>query len=346
MINETSGGLFFASKIMANLFFHGNPNDVIILSNYRMLREHLKFLCCPDCRGDLFLESKQLTCKQCKRQYPFVNDIPVLLPSLIAKDVKLSQKKWDEEYGKTVNKIEARKVKDSFKNTYLSSAMFYLNKIYESFNNKKYLEIGCGPFFIGQELSKRGSFIVGIDYSMNALRLAKFYLVEEGIKNYLLICGDITRMPFKDNSFDLIYGGGVIEHFKDTVGVVKENRRVLKKGGVAFNTVPKLNLGSLTYRQVWGNIPNAPVLREIAEFIHVKILKGRRMYYGYEYSFTDSHLMKIFIKAGFAKSKIEVKKYQVPLIFEYIKNKFIKKLAIFLAQNSLFWPATYIISKK
>ncbi len=329
------------------MFFHSNLNDVIILPYYGMFREeYIRFLCCPDCRGNLELAGKTLICKSCNNKYLLVSNIPILLPGSMTGDVELSRKKWDEEYGKTVNKNLAKKLKQVFKDTYLEPALNYLGRIYKSFRNKKYLEIGCGPFFVGQELAKKGAFVVGIDYSMNALRLAKFYLAEEGIKNYFLVCGDITRMPFKNNSFDLLYGGGVIEHFKDTVGVVKENKRVLKKAGVALNTVPKLNLGSLTYRQVWGNIPNAPVLREIAEFVHVKILKGKRMYYGYEYSFTDSHLMKIFIKAGFAKSKIEVGKYQVPLIFEYIKNKFIKKLALFFAQSSLFWPATYIISKK
>lgn len=310
-----------------------------------MINKYLELLSCPDCGGDLEVKGKSLICRSCKRTYPFAGNIPILLPKSMSSDVKLSQDKWDEEY-KRINKKEAWKIKNGFKTTYLDPAMLYLGRIYKSFKNKKYLEIGCGPFFVGQELAKRGAFVVGIDYSMNALRLAKFYLNEGKINNYLLICGDITKMPFKDNSFDLIYGGGVIEHFKDTVGVVKENKRVLKKGGAAFNTVPKLNLGSLTYRQVWGNIPNAPVLKQVAEFIHVKIMKGKRMIYGYEYSFTDRHLRKIFVKAGFAKKNIEVGKYQVPIILEYVRNKFLRKLALALTQSDLFWPATYIISKK
>ncbi|KKP96461.1 MAG: Methyltransferase type 11 [Candidatus Levybacteria bacterium GW2011_GWA2_36_13] len=264
----------------------------------------------------------------------------------MAKDVKLSREKWDAEYKKTVDKDKARSLKKNFKNIYLSSTMSYIEKLFDSYKNKKYLEIGCGPFFIGQEIATKGAFVVGIDYSMNALKLAKFYLDEEGIDNYLLVCGDIAKMPFKDNVFDILYGGGVIEHFKDTVGVVKENHRVLKKGGVAFNSVPKLNLGSLTYRQMWGNIPSAPVLKQIAEFVHIKILKGKRMIYGYEYSFTDSQLRKIFAKAGFRRENIDVGRYEVPLLLEYIKNKSARKIAMAVAQSNLFWPATYILSRK
>ena len=309
-------------------------------------KEYVSFLCCPDCRASLSIKDKQFTCSICKNEYPLIGSIPVLVSSSMAKDVKLSREKWDAEYKKTVDKNRARSLKKNFKNTYLSSTMSYLDKLFSSFKNMKYLEIGCGPFFIGQEIATKGAFVVGIDYSMNALKLAKFYLDEEGIDNYLLVCGDIAKMPFKDNVFDILYGGGVIEHFKDTVGVVKENHRVLKKGGVAFNSVPKLNLGSLTYRQMWGNIPSAPVLKQIAEFVHIKILKGKRMIYGYEYSFTDSQLRKIFAKAGFRRENIDVGRYEVPLLLEYIKNKSARKIAMAVAQSNLFWPATYILSRK
>ncbi|OGH25201.1 MAG: hypothetical protein A3D82_04355 [Candidatus Levybacteria bacterium RIFCSPHIGHO2_02_FULL_40_29] len=309
-------------------------------------KEYVSFLCCPDCRASLSIKDKQFTCSICKNEYPLIGSIPVLVSSSMAKDVKLSREKWDAEYKKTVDKDKARSLKKNFKNIYLSSTMSYIEKLFDSYKNKKYLEIGCGPFFIGQEIATKGAFVVGIDYSMNALKLAKFYLDEEGIDNYLLVCGDIAKMPFKDNVFDILYGGGVIEHFKDTVGVVKENHRVLKKGGVAFNSVPKLNLGSLTYRQMWGNIPSAPVLKQIAEFVHIKILKGKRMIYGYEYSFTDSQLRKIFAKAGFRRENIDVGRYEVPLLLEYIKNKSARKIAMAVAQSNLFWPATYILSKK
>ena len=309
-------------------------------------KEYVSFLCCPDCRASLSIKDKQFTCSICKNEYPLIGSIPVLVSSSMAKDVKLSREKWDAEYKKTVDKDKARSLKKNFKNIYLSSTMSYIEKLFDSYKNKKYLEIGCGPFFIGQEIATKGAFVVGIDYSMNALKLAKFYLDEEGMDNYLLVCGDIAKMPFKGDTFDLLYGGGVIEHFKDTVGVVKENYRVLKKGGVAFNSVPKLNLGSLTYRQMWGNIPSAPVLRQIAEFVHIKILKGKRMIYGYEYSFTDSQLRKIFAKAGFRREKVDVGRYEVPLLLEYIKNKIARKVALVVAKSDLFWPATYILSRK
>lgn len=310
-------------------------------------KEYLKFICCPDCRADLILKDKDLLCQSCKRKYKIINDIPILFTSEMSKDVKLSQEKWDQDYKKKIDKKEMINLKHNYENTYSSPELKYLKNAFGSFKNKKYLEIGSGTFFVGQKLARLGSFVVGIDFSVNSLLLAKYYLDEENIRNYLLVCGDITKMPFKDNTFDLLYGGGVIEHFKDTVGVVKENHRVLKKGGIAFNTVPYLNLGTLTYRQVWGNIPNAPVLKEIAEFVHIKVLKGKRMIYGYEYSFTKGKLRNIFQRAGFLNKNIEIEKFEVPLLFEYLKLSPLKKIASFLASNADFlWPVVYILAKK
>lgn len=309
-------------------------------------KELLPLICCPDCRGDLVIKNNGLFCKNCSITFPVKDGIPVLLPSSMKNDVKLSMGKWDTDYKKKIDRKKMLELKSNYEKTYSAPEMKYLRNAFGSFKNKKYLEIGSGTFFIGQKLAKEGSFVTGIDFSMNALLLAKFYLDEEKISNYLLVCGDVTKMPFKDNAFDVLYGGGVIEHFKDTVGVVKENHRVLKKGGVAFNTVPYLNLGSLTYRQAWGNIPNAPILRNIAELVHMRLLKGRRMIYGYEYSFTKGKLRNIFLKAGFTNSNIEIEKFEVPLLFEYIKVDLLKKAATHLANSNLFWPVLYIKSKK
>ena len=151
-------------------------------------------------------------------------------------------------------------------------------------------------------------------------------------------------MPIKNNTVDLVYGGGVIEHFKDTGSCIDELYRVLKRSGVSFNTVPYLNIGSLTYRQVWGNIPNVPVLREVAEFIHIKLLGAKHMIFGYEMSFTKRTLFSIHKQSGF--KKISVDKFQTTLSFEFIP-KFFRPFFIYLADTSpLFWPMVKVIGTK
>jgi predicted SAM-dependent methyltransferase len=49
---------------------------------------------------------------------------------------------------------------------------------------------------------------------------------------------DVYPYPFKDNEFDEILADNVLEHLNDTIGVMKELHRILKKGGRLTIRVP------------------------------------------------------------------------------------------------------------
>lgn len=49
-----------------------------------------------------------------------------------------------------------------------------------------------------------------------------------------LICGDVTRLPFLNESFDLITSVAAFEHFLHVPAVVAEAARVLKPGGLIY----------------------------------------------------------------------------------------------------------------
>ena len=49
--------------------------------------------------------------------------------------------------------------------------------------------------------------------------------------NYFFNC-DSERMPFKEETFDIIFGSAIIHHFPNTEKGVSEIHRILTKGGV------------------------------------------------------------------------------------------------------------------
>jgi len=55
-----------------------------------------------------------------------------------------------------------------------------------------------------------------------------------------VISNNIVKLPYEDNSVDLIYASHVLEYFdrEDVIGVLKEWRRVLKPGGKLYLSVP------------------------------------------------------------------------------------------------------------
>ena len=54
------------------------------------------------------------------------------------------------------------------------------------------------------------------------------------------IVSDAADMPFEDNSFDLVVCQAVLEHIENPLKVISEIKRVLKKNGLFYCTVPFL----------------------------------------------------------------------------------------------------------
>lgn len=308
------------------------------------MQNYSDYILCIQCSsGELENQEVFFVCRKCGRKYEVIEERIVRMMPAVTADVELSVKKWEEMYGEELANGSYKKEYDLYAERHLNDILRQLKETVD-YTHKVYLEIGCGPFFLGQNLAKDCALIIGIDFCLSSLKIAKKMMMEKGIDNYILIQGDILSMPLQSEKVDFIYGGGVIEHFKDTDKCVEELFRVLKKDGISFNTVPYLNIGSLTYRQVWGNIPNVPFLRPIFEFIHIKLLRGRHMIFGYEMSFLGSTLKNIHQKVGFKGVKVE--KFDVKMSFDFIPN-FLRKPFVWLANNSrLFWPMVKVIGKK
>lgn len=302
----------------------------------------LKIICCVDCGNNLTQKGNYLHCINCDRKYSFKDRTIEMTPKKLRLP-NISKTRWERLYKNESTENYSESYNYYYKHFY-KDTLNQINHV-KKINRIVYLELGCGKFFFGQSIAKRCDLIIGIDMSSSALRMAETMLKEKGIRNYLLIKGDVLSLPLKNNTIDLIYGGGVIEHFKDTQRAVDENFRVLKKRGVAFNTVPYLNISSLTYRQKWGNIPDVDILKPIFEFLHIKLLRGKHMIFGYELSFSQNRMREIHKRAGY--SRILIDKFYVEFFLESRLPLPLKKCAIFLANNSLlFCPMMKVIGYK
>lgn len=105
---------------------------------------------------------------------------------------------------------------------------------------KKILEIGAGTGRDSFPLVELGADVYQLDYSMNSLKIMKKIADEEKM-NVTIIGGDTFSLPFKDGTFDIIFHQGLLEHFRHekAEALLKENIRVLKKGGLLCVDVPQ-----------------------------------------------------------------------------------------------------------
>lgn len=137
------------------------------------------------------------------------------------------------------------------------------------------LSLNCGCGTGGQNNIFRNS--IGIDISLNNLRS----VIKAG---GLGVVADMEFLPFRENTFDIVYGFGILHHLGDIRKGISEATRVLKKGGyIGFGAenngfCPLNYIMSFTYRN-W------------------KIEKGF-------YRIRTTLLRKIFEESGIIETKI------------------------------------------
>lgn len=108
-----------------------------------------------------------------------------------------------------------------------------IKKVIELYNHhfegKDLLEIGSGKGTILQFFKTICKSAKGVDIEGGSCSKD---LVDD------IIYYDGHKLPFKDNSFDVIFSSSVLEHIPHLKDLEKEFQRVLKKNGVAIHILP------------------------------------------------------------------------------------------------------------
>jgi ubiquinone/menaquinone biosynthesis C-methylase UbiE len=185
---------------------------------------------------------------------------------------------------------------------------------------KRILDFGCGW---GTDLIfclKKGYDAFGIDISWEK---AKFHTLRVQRRNYpkfwieRFILSQGENLPFKSESFDLVYSNQVIEHVKDPEKCISEIFRVLKKGGILYIRAPdyKSSFFEPHYRVLWF-----PFLNKRTAKVYIGLLNKPSAGLGFINFIGTKELIKIMKKVGF--SKIEDLNYE--LIFLDREKKLMK----------------------
>jgi len=114
----------------------------------------------------------------------------------------------------------------------------HIRSIINDLNGKKILEVGAGTGRDSFLLAEAGAEVTVLDYADNSLLIIKKILHDAPVK-LDLIKGDAFQLPFKTNSFDLVFHQGLLEHFEDPQPILNENFRILKTNGLLLVDVPQ-----------------------------------------------------------------------------------------------------------
>ena len=143
----------------------------------------------------------------------------------------------------------------------------YLSKVYDQINpfmwneemrteslslldidpDDRVVDIGCGTGFATEGLLEHVDQVYGLDQSPHQLEkaYAKFGKRDGPVTFHL---GDAERLPFKDDTFDVVWSSGSIEYWPNPVDAIRECRRIAKPGGQVLIVGPNYPRSSMFQR--------------------------------------------------------------------------------------------------
>ena len=205
----------------------------------------------------------------------------------------MKPKRFDEEHLRKFWDYQAKKLHFSFFKEATISDLYH-KKLFASvidyfkinLNNKKLLKLDLWNesthTSLLEQFYKKGAYIYGVDISK--------VIVDKANSNFKNIphqfkVGDIRKLPFDDNQFDIVFSLGTIEHIKYSQKAIYENYRVLKRDGIIIVGVPNRTHIYLKPLGLW-------ILQRFGTYP-----------YGYARSFSIWELRKMVKKAGFSDVK-------------------------------------------
>lgn len=152
-----------------------------------------------------------------------------------------TDKKWIEQYENASNLRARIRIHELFSTNKQGWMNWFFNNLYVP-SNASILEVGCGD---GSLWERNFSDIpcnwniTLTDFSNGMLKDAKKNLANKASRFKFKIA-DAEKLPFKDNSFDVIIANNMLYHVPDREKAFSEAKRVLKNNGLFYaSTVGK-----------------------------------------------------------------------------------------------------------
>ncbi len=138
---------------------------------------------------------------------------------------------WNDKYWKKHLKTHEGENLDFLSDIWLEK----YSDIFDKIPKNQALDLGCGLGQYTKYLIDKGFNVTSADISIEVLNRLKRNIQEANIKELDMI----KPLPFKDNSFDLVFANLSIHYFdsETTIKLLKEIRRILKENGYFIGSV-------------------------------------------------------------------------------------------------------------
>ena len=101
-----------------------------------------------------------------------------------------------------------------------------------NFQEKRVLEIGSGIGSDAEQIIRRGGIYTAVDLTEESVERIKMRFSLRNLPFETVERGSALKLPFAENSFDIVFSHGVLHHIPDIQRAQKEIARILKPEGV------------------------------------------------------------------------------------------------------------------
>ncbi len=113
------------------------------------------------------------------------------------------------------------------------------------------VDLGCGGGLLAPHLEGKGYHHIGVDLTLSALGTAREH-------ELAVLRGDVTAVPLRDASADVVCAGEILEHVTDAAAVAAEACRLLRPGGtLVVDTIAATRLATLVAVELGERVPGA-----------------------------------------------------------------------------------------
>lgn len=123
-----------------------------------------------------------------------------------------------KEFWENKKRAERRRPNHPVIEAFVSPKINFIKKTIRILPKNTLLDVGCGNGYFTYHLAKLCD-VTGLDFSEQMLKINP---------HHKLIQGDAESLPFKDNSFDIVFCSNLLHHLKNPQTAVREMWRVAK----------------------------------------------------------------------------------------------------------------------
>lgn len=135
-----------------------------------------------------------------------------------------------------------------------------LEQLIGSLRGKHVLSVGCGTGGFAVVAARHGATVEGVEPDEPAVTIAKEKAKRYGLNPDKFIVGVAEKLPYDDNSFDLVHCYTVLEHVASVERSIKEMLRVMKPDGRLYVHSPNyLHAYEGHYKILWPPLLPKPL---------------------------------------------------------------------------------------